>query len=77
MRSNKNFLFEAFDKIVMKPCHIVDNDSKVVVESESLKFITLNTVNLDDAPHFVKYLERLVEKLDEAVGKIYRYGCET
>jgi hypothetical protein len=78
MDSNRNFLFSAFEKIVMKPCQI-DSDSQVVVEAETLpyNFVTFNTVKLSDAHFFMKDLQRLVEKLDEAVARIYRYGHES
>lgn len=78
MGSDKNFLFKAFEQVVMKPCRIDDDvDSKIVVDAESLQFVTLKTVKLSDAQCFMKDLENLVEKLDEAVARIYRYGSET
>lgn len=76
MASDKKCLFAAFAKVVMKPCQIV-SDSQIVVDSESLRFVSFQEVKLSEAQHFVKDLERTVEKLDEAVARIYRYGNET
>lgn len=44
-------------------------------ESKSLNFISLKSVNKDDAPKLVRDLESLIGKLDDAVAGLYREGA--
>lgn len=77
MGIDKNFLFEAFEKIVWRTGKIDNGDDNIIEESESFHFVTLKAVKLSDAQNLIKDLEKLIEKLNDAVARIYRYGNET
>jgi hypothetical protein len=74
MVEKENFLLSSFQKVTKQIQ--LDGDEMLKV-SNSFEFLTLKSVKISEAPIFAKDLEKLLDKLDDGIARMYRYDSET
>lgn len=71
-----NFIVNSFRKVT-KQIQLSSDDDEMLRVSNSFEFLTLKSVKIMDAETLSKDLEKLLDKLDDGIARLYRHDKQT